>query len=124
MNWFKNRKSKNLAIDNVTLAKNGLYFNMEVNNNLKLSQFKFAQVAITGIKIFCVQFTLNRVNNATNYKVTLTTKNAIKVNCIQFVDRYFNAREDVKHAKLQVKERDDQHLLIECKLEEEYNGTI
>lgn len=124
MNWFKNRKSKNLAIDNVTLAKNGLYFNVEVNNNLKLSQFKFAQVAITGIKIFCVQFTLNRVNNATNYKVISTTKNAIKVNCIQFVDIYFNAREDVKHAKLQVKERDDQHLLIECKLEEEYNGTI
>jgi hypothetical protein len=124
MNWFKNRKSKNLAIDNVTLAKNGLYFNVEVNNNLKLSQFKFAQVAITGIKTFCVQFTLNRVNEATNYKVILTTKNAIKVNCIQFVDIYFNAREDVKHAKLQVKERDDQHLLIECTLEEEYNGTI
>lgn len=119
MNWFKNRKSKNLAIDNVTLAKNGLYFNLEVNNNLKLSQFKFAQVAIIGTKIFCVQFTLNHVNNATNYKVISTTKNTIKVNCIQFVDRYFNAREDVKHAKLQVKERDDQHLLIKCKLEEE-----
>lgn len=124
MNWFKNRKSKNLAIDNVTLAKNGLYFNVEVNNNLKLSQFKFAQVAITGTKTFYVQFTLNRVNEATNYKIISTAKNAIKVNCIQFVDKYFNAREDVKHAKLQVKERDDQHLLIECKLEEEYNGTI
>lgn len=124
MNWFKNRKSKNLAIDSVTLAKNGLYFNLEVNNNLQISKFKFAQVAITGTKTFCVQFTLNRVNEATNYKVISTPKNAIKVNCIQFVDRYFNARNDVKHAKLQVKERDNQHLLIECKLEEEYNGTI
>lgn len=124
MNWFKNRKSRNLAIDNVTLAKNGLYFNLEVNKNLQISKFNFAQVALTGIKTFCVQFTMNRVNNATNYKVMLTSKDAIKVSCIQFVDKYFGAREDVKHAKLQVKERDDQHLLIECTVEGEYNGTI
>mgnify|MGYP000702523240 CR=1 FL=1 len=58
MNWFKNRKSKNLAIDSVT--------------------------------------------------------------CIQFVDKYFNARHDVKHCKLKVVERDIDHLMIECKLEEEY----
>lgn len=124
MNWFKNRKNRNLAIDNVTLAKNGLYFNLEVNKNLQISKFNFAQVAITGTKTFCVQFTVHRMNEATNYKVALTTKNAIKVSCIQFVDKYFNAREDVKHAKLQVKERDDQHLLIECTVEGEYNGTI
>lgn len=124
MNWFKNRKSKNLAIDSVTLAKNGLYFNLEVNKNLQLSKFRFAQVAITGVRVFCVQFTMNRVNNATNYKIMLTSKDAVKVSCIQFVDKYFGSREDVKHAKLQVKERDDQHLLIECTLEEEYNGTI
>lgn len=121
MNWFINNKSKNMSIDNVTLAKNGLYFNMEVNKILQLSKFKFAQVALTGVRMFCVQFTTLRVNNATNYKVMLISKDAIRVSCIQFVDKYFSARKDVKHAKLQIKERDDQHLLIECVLEEEYN---
>ena len=124
MNWFKNNKSKNLSIDNVTLAKHGLYFNIEANNNLKLNHFKFAQVALIEDKIFCVQFTMHRVNNATNYKIFTTRNNAVKLNCVQFVNRYFNAYDGIKYAKSKVKERDNEHLLIECKLEEEYNGTV
>ena len=120
MNWFKNHKSKNLCNDSVTLAKNGLYFNMEVVNNLSLDDYNFAQVALLDDKTFIVQFTLNRVNDATNYRVIITSKGASKVSCIQFVDKYFNARHDVKHCKLKVVERDIDHLMIECKLEEEY----
>lgn len=120
MNWFKNHKSKNLCNDSVTLAKNGLYFNMEVVNNLSLDDYNFAQVALLDDKTFIVQFTLNRVNDATNYRVIITSKGASKVSCIQFVDKYFNARHDVKHCKLKVVERDADHLMIKCKLEEEY----
>ena len=120
MNWFKNHKSKNLCNDSVTLAKNGLYFNMEVVNNLSLDDYNFAQVALFDDETFIVQFTLNRVNDATNYKVIITSKGASKVSCVQFVDRYFNARHDVKHCILKVIERDADHLMIKCKLEEEY----
>lgn len=120
MNWFKNCKSKNICNDQVTLAKNGLYFNMEVVVNLKLDDYNFAQVALIDDKTFFTQFTCARINDATNYKVIMTPKRAIKVNCIQFVDKYFHARQDVKHCKLKVIERDIEHLIIECKLEEEY----
>ena len=120
MNWFKNHKSKNTCNDSVTLAKNGLYFNIEVVNNLRLDGYNFAQVALLDDKTFIVQFTLNRVNDATNYRVIITPKGASKVCCIQFVDKYFNARHDVKHCRLKVVERDADHLMIKCKLEEEY----
>ena len=120
MNWFKNSKSKNICNDQVTLAKNGLYFNMEVVVNLNLDDYNFAQVALIDDKTFFTQFTRARINDATNYKVIMTPKRAIRVNCIQFVDKYFNARQDVKHCKLKVIERDVEHLIIECKLEEEY----
>lgn len=93
---------------------------MEVVNNLRLDDYNFAQVALLDDKTFIVQFTLNRVNDATNYRVIITSKGASKVSCIQFVDKYFNARHDVKHCKLKVVERDIDHLMIECKLEEEY----
>lgn len=123
MNWFKNHKSKHLSIDSVTLAKNGLYFNREVVYNLKLREFAFAQVSLVGDNTFYVQFTKHRVNDATNYKVIVTNKEAGKVNCIQFVDMYFNARNDVKHCRLRVIERDTEHLLIRCVLEEEYKSA-
>jgi hypothetical protein len=93
---------------------------MEVVNNLSLDDYNFAQVALLDDKTFIVQFTLNRVNDATNYRIIILPKGAAKVNCIQFVDKYFNARHDVKHCKLKVVERDIDHLMIECKLEEEY----
>lgn len=120
MNWFKNHKSRNLCNDSVTLAKNGLYFNMEVVNNLSLGDYNFAQVAVFDDKAFIVQFTLNRVNDATNYRVIITPKGASKVCCVQFVDKYFNTRHDIKHCRLKIVERDADHLRIICKLEEEY----
>ena len=123
MNWFKNYKSKNLSSNSVTLAKNGLYFNQEATCNLKLHAFAFAQVSLTDDNVFYVQFTKYRVNDATNYKVVITDKGAAKVHCIQFVNIYFNARNDVKHCGLRVIERDAEHLLIRCILEEEYKNV-
>lgn len=119
MKWYKGNRCRNISLNEITISKRGIYFNNELVNNLNLSSYNFAQVAYIDKTHVAIQFTSRRIDDASNFKVCIIKSGAIRINAVKFVKNYFDTS-NLKHGFIDITERDNDHILLTCNLEEIY----
>lgn len=116
INWFKSKKHRYVSLNEITLMSKGIFINNEIVKNLALLKFNYAQVAIINDDSFILQFTTFRLAEAGNYRVSMTRSGAMRINCKQFVQIYFNIIKNPKYAHIETIEKDEKHLILQCKI--------